>query len=372
MENFLAIPNIDAYAVLAILGFFGVLEFVLGHYFETKRTKDDWILEALGFFVVIFTKLLLVAVVIFGGDLLFPSTSNIFQGWSLWLSVPFYLLIDDIAQYWYHRSAHEYEWLWKHHRVHHQAEDMGIFVAYRNSWVYYLLMPNLWWGGIATYLGLAPAVIAGLIIKQIIVTSTHSTWKWDEYLYRYKALHPIAWLVEHIFITPAFHFAHHGKSKADHISDPNGNFGNTFSLWDQMFGTARFTRLFPTEFGLMEDPKDPWYSQLLYPFLKSNKEGSEIAKGFKKEKHIGKEPLRTELEAGTYLYCQCGYSSDQPFCNGSHHGTKHKPMLVEIEKKRKVSLCTCKMTKTPPYCDDSHLAQDTKNQTLAKELAVEA
>ena len=142
MEKFLAIPNIDAYAVLGILGFFGLIEFILGHYFETKRSKDDWILEGLGFFVVIFTKLLLVAIVIFGGDLLFPATSNIFQGWSLWLSIPFYLLIDDVAQYWYHRSAHEYEWLWKHHRVHHQAEDMGILVAYRNSWVYYLLMPN--------------------------------------------------------------------------------------------------------------------------------------------------------------------------------------------------------------------------------------
>ena len=132
-----------------------------------------------------------------------------------------------------------------------------------------------------------------------------------------------------------------------------------------------FTRLYPAEFGLMEDPRDPWYSQLLYPFLKSNKEGSEIAKGFKKEKNIGTEPLRTELEAGTYLYCQCGYSSNQPFCNGNHQGTKHKPLVVEIEKKRKVSLCTCKMTKTPPYCDDSHLAQNSTQQTTAKNLTVE-
>ncbi len=355
MENILAIPNIDVYAVLAILGFFGVVELVLGHYHDTKRTKDDWILESVGFFVVVATKLLLVAIVIFGGDYLFPATSNIFQGWSLWLSIPFYLFIDDIAQYWYHRSAHEYDWLWKHHRVHHQAEDMGILVAYRNSWVYYLLMPNLWWGGIATYLGLAPAVIFGLIFKQIIVTSTHSTWKWDELLYKTKSLKPIAWIIEHILITPAFHFAHHGKSKADHISDPNGNFGNTFSLWDQLFGTAMFTRQYPTDFGLQTDPLDPWYSQLLYPFVKSPKEGSEIAKGYEKVKHTGTEPLKTTLEAGTYLYCQCGFSSTQPFCNGSHHGSKFKPLVVEIEKTRPVSLCTCKLTKTPPYCDNSHL-----------------
>lgn len=371
MENILAIPNIDVYAVLSVLGFFGILELALGHYHDTKRTKDDWILEGLGFFVVVFTKLLLVYVVVTAGDKIFPSTSNIWQSWSLWLSVPFYLLIDDLSQYWFHRSAHEYNWLWKHHRVHHQAEDMGILVSYRNSWVYYLLLPNLWWGAIATYLGLAPAVIMGLMIKQLVVTSTHSTWKWDKVLYETKALQPLAWVVERIFITPAFHFSHHGKSKADHISDPNGNFGNTFSIWDQLFGTAMFTRKYPTDFGLQTDPLDPWYSQLLYPFLKSPKEGSELAAGHKKEKHIGTEPLKTTLEAGTYLYCQCGYSSTQPFCNGAHHGTKHKPMLVEIEKTRPVSLCTCKLTSTPPYCDNSHLSMQKETATeMQEELTV--
>jgi len=129
MDKLLAIPNLDVYAVLFVLGFFGLLELVLGHYHETKRNKDDWILEGLGFFVVVGTKLLLVAVVIFLGDYVFPSTSNVLSHWSLWLSIPFYLLIDDLSQYWFHRSAHEYEWLWKHHRVHHQAEDMGILVS---------------------------------------------------------------------------------------------------------------------------------------------------------------------------------------------------------------------------------------------------
>jgi len=358
MEAFLNIPNIDVYAVLLILGLFGLIEFVLGHYQSTGRSKDDWILESVGFFVVAGSKLLIVFAIVMIADAIFPQTSNAFQSWSLWLSIPFYILIDDVLQYWYHRSAHEYEWLWKHHRVHHQAEDMGILTSYRNSWVYYLIMPNLWWGGVATYLGLAPAVIFGLIFKQIVVTSTHSTWNWDKPLYRIKALRPIAWIVEHIFITPAFHFAHHGKSKADHISDPNGNYGNTFSLWDQMFGTAKFTRQFPTEFGLQTDPHDPWYSQLLYPFLKSPIEGSEISKSYKKEKHIGKEPLKTTLEKGTHLYCQCGFSDNQPFCNGAHHGSKFKPLVIDIEKPTRVSLCTCKMTKSPPYCDNSHLEME--------------
>jgi sterol desaturase/sphingolipid hydroxylase (fatty acid hydroxylase superfamily)/CDGSH-type Zn-finger protein len=356
LHDWLTIPNIDIYAVIFILSLFAAIEIILGHYHNTHRDKNDWILELIGFFVVAGTKALQVLAIVLVGDALLPQYSNVFSHWPLWLALLFYLLIDDFSQYWYHRLAHEHDWLWKHHRSHHAAEDMGIMVSYRNSWVYYLLMPNLWWGAICTYLGLAPAVILGLIIKQLIVTSTHSTWKWDEFLYKSKWLSPLSSFIERIVITPAFHHAHHGRSKADHISDPNGNFGNTFSLWDQAFGTALYTRKYPTTYGLQEDPNDPWYAHLLFPFAKSPIDKSELASDFKKKKNTGTEPFQQELKAGTYLYCQCGYSRDQPFCNGFHNGTKKKPLLFEVKSERKVSLCTCKLTKTPPYCDNSHLS----------------
>ena len=356
MIEWLNIPNIDVYFVIGVLIFFAAIEVLHGHYKNTNRSKDDWILEMIGFFVVAGTKTIQVLLIVLIGDYFLPNWSNAFASTTLWLTFPIYILVDDLSQYWYHRSAHEYNWLWKHHRVHHAAEEMGIMVSYRNSWVYYLLMPNLWWGGICTYLGMAPAVVLGLMFKQIIVTTTHSTWKWDSYLYKSKWLGPLTTFIEHIFITPAFHYAHHGKSMVDHVSDPNANFGNTFSIWDQLFGTAIFTRKFPKEFGLQTNPKDPWYAHLLYPFIKSPKDGSELSSGHHKTSHMGAEPISCDLKKGTYLYCQCGFSADQPFCNGSHHGTKKKPLRFEINSDRKVSLCTCKKTKTPPYCDNSHLS----------------
>lgn len=354
MEKILNIPNIDLYFVLGVLFLFGFIETVMGAYKKSNRSSDDWILEGIGFFVVAISKTIIVAGVFFLGKALLPGSYEALASWSLLPAFLFYILIDDVMQYWYHRSAHEYNWLWKHHRVHHAATEMGILTAYRNSWVYYLIMPNLWWGGIATFLGLGPAVLLGLMFKQVIVTSTHSTWHWDEIFYKVKALKPIAWIFEHILITPSFHHGHHGTSIADKVSDPNGNFGNTFSLWDQMFGTAKFTRMYPATYGLQTDPKDKWTSHLLYPFVKSSKEGSELSAGHTKVKATEKEPLRTTLKEGTYLYCACGYSADQPWCNGSHHGTKVKPMILDIKSERKVSICTCKQTKTPPYCDDSH------------------
>lgn len=354
MLEFLNIPNIDSYIVLGILLIFGLIETLSGHYSNSQRKSDDWIMEGLGFIMVSLIKALIFFGAFILGKLIFPSLMGSFAAWGLLLSFLFYILIDDILQYWYHRLAHEYTWLWKHHRPHHAAEEMGILVSYRNSAIYYLIMPNIWWAGICSFLGMGPAVILGLIVKQLIVTSSHSTWKWDESMYRSKWLRPLSILVQRIFITPAFHHAHHGKSKADHIGDPNGNFGNAFSIWDQMFGTAIFTEKYPVSYGLQTDPKDSWASHLFFPFVRSNRKGSQISKDYRRTKNTGTSPVKQELAAGTYLYCACGYSDNQPFCNGSHHGTKHKPILFEISATRNVSLCTCKLSKTAPFCDGSH------------------
>ena len=61
-----------------------------------------------------------------------------------------------------------------------------------------------------------------------------------------------------------------------------------------------------------------------------------------------------ELEPGTYYWCQCGRSKNQPFCDGSHAGTSFGPVEFVIDTTKRVALCNCKHTKHEPFCDGSH------------------
>lgn len=69
-----------------------------------------------------------------------------------------------------------------------------------------------------------------------------------------------------------------------------------------------------------------------------------------------KAPKVVTLEPGTYYWCACGKSANQPFCDGSHKGGEFSPREVVIEKTRNVALCQCKHSKNPPFCDGSHKA----------------
>ena len=62
-----------------------------------------------------------------------------------------------------------------------------------------------------------------------------------------------------------------------------------------------------------------------------------------------------ELKAGQrYLWCSCGRSKQQPFCDGSHVGTSFLPIPYTAEQDEEVIFCGCKHTRTRPFCDGSH------------------
>jgi sterol desaturase/sphingolipid hydroxylase (fatty acid hydroxylase superfamily)/CDGSH-type Zn-finger protein len=352
--NFIANKNI--LIVAGVLLAFGVSEAIFGFFQNSKRTKSDLFIEVINtFFLFVITKPLIMLVAFAVLKLVIPNQENVLGQLPFWLSLAIFILIDDCSQYWYHRLAHENKWLWKWHRPHHSATEMGLLVSYRQAVYYYMLMPNIWFIGIYTFLGGGIPVAVGLVAKQIVVISSHSLISWDKIFYRYKFLNPFITVIERILITPAFHHAHHAVSIIDDIGNPNGNFGNMFSFWDQLFGTAKFVHAFPTAYGLPNDPNDGWASHSFYPLIISDKPNSEISKNYIFKKTTESEPPIMVLEKGDYLYCQCGFSKHQPFCDGSHHGTKFKPLKFTLKSEREYKLCQCKLCKNGPFCDNSHL-----------------
>jgi CDGSH-type Zn-finger protein/mannose-6-phosphate isomerase-like protein (cupin superfamily) len=57
----------------------------------------------------------------------------------------------------------------------------------------------------------------------------------------------------------------------------------------------------------------------------------------------------------TYLWCSCGRSARQPFCDGSHKGTGFEPVRYTAPVgQEEVLFCGCKRSKDQPFCDGSH------------------
>jgi methylamine---glutamate N-methyltransferase subunit C len=76
-------------------------------------------------------------------------------------------------------------------------------------------------------------------------------------------------------------------------------------------------------------------------------------------KIAARTPISVELRAGEeYLWCSCGRSNNQPFCDGSHEGTGLSPVTFTPDEDGEAYLCRCKHTGNPPYCDGSHARLD--------------
>ncbi|KWR87044.1 sterol desaturase family protein [Cupriavidus sp. IDO] len=284
--------------VTVMLGFAGV-EFVTQRYQRSVHaTRDDTWLE-LGMFVslVALTQPLALLATNQLCQWLMPDQRGAWAGLPWWAMAAILLVCDDMTQYWWHRLSHT-PLLWPLHRAHHTAQYMSIRMTYRNNFFYYLMMPGLWIAGVLLYLGFAKVYGVYLLIKITVILGAHSAWRWDEPLYRIRALRPLMWILERTISTPATHWAHHALTNEDGIGHYKGNFGNLLFFWDILFGSAHITRKYPPGVGLQDDllfGQERWYIQMFYPLFQSRREHSALRFGGR---------AYAEAETGTEMQAQ--------------------------------------------------------------------
>lgn len=262
--------------IAAIFIGFALMEMLRGGFFrKAGQTRSDVLVELIGSPVLL---LITQPLILFASYLimarLFPDSAGSWKSWPIIAQVALLLVFDDMMQYWWHRTSHSVPWLYNLHRAHHSGAYMSVRIVFRNNIFYYLTMPSLWFSGALIYLGLGAVYAPYVVVKQLVIIAAHSDVPWDRPLYRIGWLSSFMWLVERTISTPSTHSAHHGKHKADGVTNYKGNFGNLLFFWDVLFGTAKITRLYPQEIGVENLPPIGAAEQLAWPLFRS--EGTQV------------------------------------------------------------------------------------------------
>jgi len=157
-------------------------------------------------------------------------------GWSDFALTLLTLIAMDFAFFLSHRLQHSVPALWEFHKVHHSAEVLSPFTAYRVHPVDDILSLTLaavWVGGVEGCFHL----ITGHS-SQILTWSGVHIGLIIFYLGAFNARHSRAWVSYGLFwsqwlISPVQHQIHHSL-KSEHFDK---NFGFIFACWDRLCGT---------------------------------------------------------------------------------------------------------------------------------------
>lgn len=257
-------------SILVATMFFGYItwEFFTGVYQKGKRSTGDWVVDAISLLQLPFLKGAAVAMAFSLGVVLLPHAQNSLIDLPFWLGFLIVFLPDDFSHYWIHRLAHQWPWLWGAHRTHHATSVYQTSIAFRENFIWFLIMPGFWWAGLMTYLGLLEEVIFSTAIIGLHNVWLHKASTSDHWLYENQFTRRPMKILEYFINTPGLHRGHHGLGQN---GVPMGNYGQTLFVWDVLFKTATFNKgALPDTYGTFtqETMQQPWYYHLWWPLFK--------------------------------------------------------------------------------------------------------
>lgn len=129
--------------------------------------------------------------------------------------------IIDFYGYWSHRLAHQINFLWNKHAIHHSSEEFNLACALRQP---IASLVNLF-----TFL-LIPAALLG--VPASVITITLPLHLFLQFWYHTRHIKKMGFL-EHILVTPSHHRVHHAINP-EYLDK---NHSQIFIFWDKLFGT---------------------------------------------------------------------------------------------------------------------------------------
>ncbi len=91
----------------------------------------------------------------------------------------------------------------------------------------------------------------------------------------------------------------------------------------------------------------------------------------KHPKIADKKPIAVSIKKDEeYLWCGCGESKNQPFCDWSHVSTPFEPLIFTAKEDEEAYFCMCKQTKNPPYCDGTHATLNEESSLAGKDTEI--
>ncbi len=140
-----------------------------------------------------------------------------------------YYLIYDFVYYWMHRTQHLIPWWWALHSMHHSQRQMSCWTNDRGSYVDGFLQ-SMVLATVGLFIGVEPDQFALLMfIGELAQNFSHTNVRFG-----------FGRVFEKVFVDPKFHRLHHMLVDPERPRLHDCNYGQVFSIWDVVFGTALY------------------------------------------------------------------------------------------------------------------------------------
>lgn len=140
-----------------------------------------------------------------------------------------YYLVYDLVYYWMHRLQHALPWWWALHSMHHSTRQMSCWTNDRGSpldgFIQSIILAT-----VGIVMGVEPDEFAWLmLIGELVQNFSHANVR----------IH-FGRVFGRVLVDPPFHRLHHMLVDPERPGLHNCNFGQVFSIWDVIFGTALY------------------------------------------------------------------------------------------------------------------------------------